>query len=93
MNALRRAGRIDFLPCGLLSRAWLRSLTGVRIGPDSAQADLDEAWEVAERGPMPLFLADIHLHRARLFGGLRHVRAARNIRGSRRTRTSPMPGV
>jgi hypothetical protein len=27
----------------------------------------DEAWEIAERGPMRLFLADIHLHRARLF--------------------------
>jgi len=26
-----------------------------------------EAWEIAERGPMPLFLADIHLYRARLF--------------------------
>ncbi|MGB8899360.1 MAG: hypothetical protein WCC90_09135 [Methylocella sp.] len=24
--------------------------------------------EIAERGPMPLFMADIHLHRARLFG-------------------------
>jgi tetratricopeptide (TPR) repeat protein len=34
----------------------------------SAQADLDEAWEIAERGPMKLFLADIHLYRARLFG-------------------------
>jgi hypothetical protein len=31
------------------------------------RSDLDEAWEIAERGPMPLFLADIHLHRARLF--------------------------
>jgi hypothetical protein len=29
---------------------------------------LDEAWEIAERGPMKLFLADIHLYRARLFG-------------------------
>jgi hypothetical protein len=29
---------------------------------------LDEAWEIAERGPMRLFLADIHLYRARLFG-------------------------
>jgi hypothetical protein len=28
---------------------------------------LDEAWELAERGSMPLFLVDIHLHRARLF--------------------------
>jgi hypothetical protein len=58
----------DFLPCGLPTRAWLRSLTGARTGPESAQSDLDEAWEIAERGPMPLFLADIHLHRARLFG-------------------------
>ena len=38
-----------------------------RNGPESAQADLDEAWEIAERGPMPLLLADIHLYRARLF--------------------------
>jgi hypothetical protein len=45
----------------------LRSLTGARTGPESPQSDLDEAWEIAERGPMPLFLADIHLHRARLF--------------------------
>jgi tetratricopeptide (TPR) repeat protein len=33
-----------------------------------AQEDLDEAWEIAERGSMKLFLADIHLYRARLFG-------------------------
>lgn len=38
-----------------------------RTGPESAKADLDEAWEIAERGPMPLFLTDIHLYRARLF--------------------------
>ena len=56
---------------GLLTRAWLRFLTGARTGPESAQADLDEAWEIAERGPMKLFLADIHLHRARLFGRLK----------------------
>ncbi|MFZ4509191.1 MAG: hypothetical protein ACOYON_16005 [Fimbriimonas sp.] len=64
---LRRAGSQHHLPRGLLARAWLRALTGARTGPDSAQADLDEAWEIAERGPMRLFLADIHLHRARLF--------------------------
>ena len=68
VNGLCRAGRQDYLPCGLLTRAWLRSLNGPRTGPESAQSDLDEAWEIAERGPMPLFLADIHLHRARLFG-------------------------
>ena len=38
-----------------------------RTGPESAQSDLDEAWEIAERGPMKLHMADIHLHRARLF--------------------------
>jgi hypothetical protein len=65
---LRRAGRQDSLPLGLLTRAWLHFLTGERTGPESAQSDLDEAFEIAERGPMPLFLADIHLHRARLFG-------------------------
>ena len=30
-------------------------------------ADLDEALEIAARGPMPLYQAEIHLHRARLF--------------------------
>jgi len=63
----RRAGINDYLVRGLLTRAWLRHLLSLRSGPDSAQADLDEAWDIAERGPMRLFLADIHLHRARLF--------------------------
>lgn len=65
---LRRAGDTDELPRGLLSRAWLRFLTGARTGHDSAQEDLDEAWEIAERGSMKLFLADVLLDRARLFG-------------------------
>jgi tetratricopeptide (TPR) repeat protein len=65
--SLRRASSQDLIPSGLLTRAWLRSLTDARIGPASAQSDLDEAWEIAERGPMQLFMADIHLYRARLF--------------------------
>ncbi len=64
---LRRAGQQVMFPSGLLTRAWARFLTGARTGPDGAQADLDEAWEIAERGPMKLHMADIHLHRARLF--------------------------
>jgi hypothetical protein len=67
-DGLRRAGQQTMLPRGLLTRAWQRSLTGARTGPESAQGDLDEAWEIAGRGPMPLFMADIHLYRARLFG-------------------------
>ena len=64
---LRRAGQQFLLVQGLLTRAWLRFVTGDRSGDESAQTDLDEAWEIAERGPMRLFMADIHLHRARLF--------------------------
>jgi len=65
MHGLRHGGTQDLLTRGLLTRAWLRSLEN---DLSSSQADLDEAWEIAERGPMPLFMADIHLHRARLFG-------------------------
>ena len=64
---LHHAGTQEFTVRGLLTRAWLRCLLGARSGPDSAQADLDEAWDIAERGSMRLHLADIHLHRARLF--------------------------
>jgi tetratricopeptide (TPR) repeat protein len=71
VDDLRRAGQQQYLPLGLLTRAWLRFLTGARTGPESAQEDLDEAWEIAERGPMKLFMADIHLYRARLFGGMK----------------------
>ncbi len=67
VDGLRRAGQQDQLPRALLTSAWLRHLQGHATGPNSAQSDLDEAWEIAERGPMPLFLTDIHLHRARLF--------------------------
>ncbi|RPJ57844.1 MAG: TIR domain-containing protein, partial [Acidobacteria bacterium] len=54
----------SFLVVSLLSRAWLRCM---RCDSGNAQADLDEAWDIAERGPMRLHMADIHLYRARLF--------------------------
>lgn len=68
VDGLRRAGAQEFLLSGLLTRAWVRFLTGPRTGPESAQSDLDEAFEIAEPGPMRLHLADIYLYRARLFG-------------------------
>ncbi|HYK21830.1 MAG TPA: hypothetical protein VEV42_13900, partial [Pyrinomonadaceae bacterium] len=67
VNSLRRAGQHAYLIYGLLSRAWLRFVTGVGTDGASAQEDLDEAWQIAERGPMRLHMADIHLYRARLF--------------------------
>jgi hypothetical protein len=72
VDALRRAGEQHFLDYGLLTRAWMLSLTGSHYGTDSAQTDLNEAWEIAERGPMRLHMADIHLHRARLFFREKH---------------------
>jgi hypothetical protein len=68
ISGLRRASTTHCIPAALLTRAWQRRLTSARTGPESAQSDLNEAWEIAERDPMPLFLADIHLHRARLCG-------------------------
>jgi hypothetical protein len=64
IDRFRAAGRMDYLPRGLLTRAWQRCLSGDEAG---ARADLHEAWEIAERGPMPLIQADIQLTRARLF--------------------------
>jgi len=64
LSELHRGGRQDLIPRGLLSRAWFRFLTADSAG---AQGDLDEAWDIAERGPMKLHMTDIHLHRARLF--------------------------
>lgn len=64
VDGLRQSGNTGELPRGLLTRAWLRARQGDLA---DAQADLDEAWEIAERGPMPLYQADILLHRARLF--------------------------
>lgn len=71
VDGLRHAGTRDHLPRAFLSRAWQRFLEGKHSGTESAQSDLDEAWEIAERGPMRLHMADIHLYRARLFHGLR----------------------
>ena len=65
VDFLRRSGQQVTLPHALLTRALFRTATGAF---DGAREDLDEAFEIAERGPMRLHLADIHLHRARLFG-------------------------
>ena len=47
------------------TRALWRAASGAF---DGSREDLNDAFEIAERGPMRLHLADIHLHRARLFG-------------------------
>jgi tetratricopeptide (TPR) repeat protein len=63
VNRLRQAGRMDYLPRGLLARAEMYRLTG---DYHHAQSDLAEAQRIAERGEMGLHLCDCHLEWARL---------------------------
>jgi hypothetical protein len=64
VDGIRHTGNQDELPLSLLTRAWYNFLKCDRF---SAKTDLDEAFDIAERGPMRLHMADIHLYRARLF--------------------------
>lgn len=84
VDSLRRSGNVDGFPRGLLTRAWLRSQEGKHMGRESAQEDLDEAWEIAERGPMRLYMADIHLYRARLFHAVKPYPWNKNPDGTER---------
>jgi len=76
VDGFRAAGVISYLPRGLLTRAWLRFLDG---DADGAKADLDDAWQIAKRGAMKLHMADIHLHRARLFRNRAALEAAAKL--------------
>lgn len=64
VHGFRQAGHVVDFARALLTRSWLRAVQG---DPTAARTDLDEAQQLAERGPMRLHLADVHLHRARLF--------------------------
>ena len=66
LNAVRRAGVQQYVPVALLVRACVRAVASP-TDKSGTRIDLDEAWEIAERGPMRLHMADIHLYRARLF--------------------------
>jgi tetratricopeptide (TPR) repeat protein len=76
IHGLRASGDVSYLPHGLLTRAWLLCFSGDEAG---CRADLEEAWEIAERGPMPLFQADIQLYRARLFRDRAALEEARRL--------------
>ncbi len=64
VNGLRTAGTMNHLPRALLTASLYHFVRGEHA---LALKHLAEAQQIAERGPMPLFLADIHLTRARLF--------------------------
>lgn len=63
VDGLRRAGQRQYIPPGLLGRAAFRRAAGDWEG---AERDLEEVEEIAEPGPMRLFLCDLALERTRL---------------------------
>ena len=63
IDGLRASGQFDHFPRGLLARAAFRRTIG---DWDGAARDLDEVEEIAEPGPMRLYLCDCALERARL---------------------------
>ncbi len=65
LSTLRQANALHMLPLALLTAALHAGTVGRQ--PDEGRRLLDEAELIARRGPMPLYLADVHLHRARLF--------------------------
>lgn len=76
LNGLRAAGAAEFIVQGLITAA----LHGyLRSEWDLARNHLAEAQRIAERGPMPLCLADIHLHRARMFRDKAELAKAANL--------------
>ncbi|AVP96070.1 hypothetical protein C7S18_02175 [Ahniella affigens] len=67
LKAARKANFLDYLPKTLVTAAAAHHLVSAFT---TAGSLLDEAQQIAERGPMPLHLADVHLHRARLVGSM-----------------------
>jgi hypothetical protein len=76
VDNFHKAGQAIYIMSSLLTSAWVQLILDDKPG---CQADLDEAWEIAERGPMPLFQADIQLTRARLFRNRAALAEARRL--------------
>ncbi len=64
VTTLRNAGQQDYLVPALLTRAWIHAHNHNHT---AAHTDLDDAWDLANQGPMPLHQTDTLLHRTRLY--------------------------
>jgi tetratricopeptide (TPR) repeat protein len=88
VDALRAAGTGHHVPRGLLARAAFRRSGG---DWDGAARDLDEIEEIAEPGPMRLFLCDMALERARL--AFARVKAFAPLNGMLERDNAPKPSA
>jgi hypothetical protein len=88
LGGMRSAGVIAGLPLSLLARAAFRRSIG---DWDGAIRDLDEVEEIAEPGPMRLFLCDTALGRARL--ALARMEAFAPLNGMLEKDNPPKPEV
>jgi hypothetical protein len=86
IDRFRRIGRIDDAPRGLLARAAFRRSIG---DWDRATQDLDDIEEIAEPGPMRLFLCDMALERARI--ALARADSFAPLNGTLEGRSPPKP--
>lgn len=77
LSELRSTNSLDHLPKALLTAACHAG--SLREQPAEARRFLDEAELIAKRGPMPLYLADVHLHRARLFWDHKELAKAKSL--------------
>lgn len=76
IDILRQANAQHHLPKALLTAALVAHL---QVNDQRAAGLLDEVQLIAERGPMPLYLADCYLHRARLFRDAEALQQAKNL--------------
>jgi len=88
VDGLRAAGQNDDLPRGLLARAAFHRGNG---NWDGAARDLDEVEEIAEPGPMRLYLCDMALERPRL--AFAQIEAFAPLNGMLEKDNPPKPAV
>jgi tetratricopeptide (TPR) repeat protein len=76
LQDLKQAAQQQYLPPCFLCRAQLRFIQDDLRG---CGADLDKAWEIAERGSMRLYMADVLLSRAKMFSDKEALVEARKL--------------
>jgi len=77
IDRLHEAGYLDYLVSGLLTQSLV--LMKIKNDEPSTKKVLKDAWQIASRSNMRLHMADIHLHRARLFYDKEELKKSRTL--------------